>query len=281
MGDLAYRIRAMSRHELDVAVGWAMAEGWNPGRHDADVYFPVDPLGFLAGMLGDVQIATISAVRYGHGYGFIGFYIVAKERRGQGYGMLLWRAAMARLADVACIGLDGVLEEEASYRRSGYVTQYHNRRYGGRPPSGSVGATLDARDVPFRLIVELDRRLFPARRDGFLAQWIAAPGHHARAVMTDGRLKGFGVARPAVDGFKIAPLYADDRATAEQILSALSADVGAGPVFLDVPEVNEDAVRLAESLGWSAAFQTVRMYRGTAPDVDLPRLYGVTSFELG
>ena len=38
---------------------------------------------------------------------------------------------------------------------------------------------------------------------------------------------------------------------------------------------------LARSLGWSASFETARMYRGPAPLVDLARLYGVASFELG
>jgi len=277
-----YRIRAMSRGELEIAVHWAAAEGWNPGRGDAGIFFATDPLGFLTGVLDQAPIATISAVRYGIGFGFIGFYIVDKKWRGQGYGMLLWRAAMARLADVACIGLDGVLQEEASYRRSGFVTSHRNRRYGGRPPK-FVGAkhVVDARDVAFRLILDFDRRMFPAPRDGFLAQWIGAPGHRALAVAGATGLAGFGVARPSTDGFKIGPLYATDRATAESLLRALCDGMGDGPAFLDVPEVNAEAVRLAESLGWTPAFETVRMYRGPAPAIDLERLYGVTTFELG
>lgn len=277
-----YRLRAMSRSEVDIAVRWAEAEGWNPGRVDADIFFATDPCGFLAGVLGPAPIATISAVNYGGTFGFIGFYIVDKRRRGQGYGMTLWRGAMARLGGVACVGLDGVLEEEASYRRSGFVTAYRNRRYGGAPPrAGAAQPTVDARAVPFRLIADLDRRMFPAPREGFLAQWITAPGHRARAVVTGEGLAGLGVARPCAQGFKIGPLYAADRGTAERLIVALCDGMGGGPVFLDVPEVNAAAVALAESFGWTAAFETVRMYRGAAPVLDLPRLYGVTTFELG
>jgi len=31
-----YLIRTMRRGELDIAVAWATAEGWNPGRHVTD-----------------------------------------------------------------------------------------------------------------------------------------------------------------------------------------------------------------------------------------------------
>lgn len=59
---------------------------------------------------------------------------------------------------------------------------------------------------------------------------------------------------------------------------------GLGPgtkVFLDVPEPNLAAVRLAKSLGLVPVLETARMYRGVPPPVDLARVFGVTSFELG
>ena len=272
----------MSGADLTLAIEWARAEGWNPGRRDADAFYPADPLGFLAGTLDGRMIASISAVRYGAEYGFIGFYIVAREWRGRGFGTRLWQAAMQRLENVACIGLDGVLKEEVSYRKSGFVTAYRNRRYGGRAPASTADAAVtDARTVPFADLAALDRALFPARRDAFLEPWIALDGHRALAMAVDGKLVGFGVARPCVQGFKIGPLYADARTTAERLLRALCAGMGEEPVFLDVPEVNRPAVAFAESLGWTVSFETVRMYRGSAPAVDLKRLYGVTTFELG
>ena len=41
----------MSRQELDLAVDWAAAEGWNPGLHDANCFYAIDPNGFLIGLL--------------------------------------------------------------------------------------------------------------------------------------------------------------------------------------------------------------------------------------
>ncbi|MFZ2854309.1 MAG: GNAT family N-acetyltransferase [Rhodocyclaceae bacterium] len=100
-------IRSMSSGEIELALDWAAAEGWNPGLFDAAPFHAADPGGFLIGYVGDEPVAVVSAVRYGAGFGFIGFYLVKPDRRGQGYGWAIWQAAMARLAGRS-IGLDGV-----------------------------------------------------------------------------------------------------------------------------------------------------------------------------
>lgn len=91
-----YEIRTAQRHELDFAITLATNEGWNPGLHDADCFYQTDPDGFLIGLLEDQPIACISAVSYGGTFGFIGFYIVKPEYRGQRYGIQIWDAAMKR-----------------------------------------------------------------------------------------------------------------------------------------------------------------------------------------
>ena len=68
-------IRPMIRPEIDLAVDWAAAEGWNPGLADAACFRAQDPTGFLVGRIGDEAVAVISAVKYGASFGFIGFYI--------------------------------------------------------------------------------------------------------------------------------------------------------------------------------------------------------------
>ncbi|MEQ8175876.1 MAG: hypothetical protein ABRQ26_12490 [Syntrophomonadaceae bacterium] len=34
-----YVIRSMNRSDLDIAVDWAAAEGWNPGLNDAECFY--------------------------------------------------------------------------------------------------------------------------------------------------------------------------------------------------------------------------------------------------
>jgi hypothetical protein len=89
------------------------------------------------------------------------------------------------------------------------------------------------------------------------------------------------VIRPCRKGFKIGPLVADDRASAEIVFDALVAESGGGEVFLDVPEPNREAVALAQAKGLSPVFETARMYTGEVRPMRLDRVFGITTFELG
>jgi Acetyltransferase (GNAT) domain/Acetyltransferase (GNAT) family len=275
-----YQVRAMSRSELELAIGWARDEGWNPGLHDATPFHAADPEGFLVGVLDGRPISSISVVRYGATFGFLGFYIVIPEERGRGYGYGLWQAGLARLAG-RLVGLDGVPAQQDNYRRSGFQLAHRNVRYGGTAQGSRTAGLLDARTLPFEQLFAFDARLFPAPRAGFLAAWISLPESRALAAVDDGELRGFGVRRRCGIGHKIGPLYAASRATAERLFDGLCEDIAGEPVFLDVPEPNAEAVTLAEGRDLAPAFGTARMYTGPAPAIDLTQLYGVTTFELG
>lgn len=273
----------MTRPEVDLAVDWAAAEGWNPGQHDADAFYAADHGGFLVGLLDNQAVATISAVKYGASFGFIGFYIVQPAFRGQGLGLQLWQAGLSRLAG-RTIGLDGVLAQQANYRKSGFDLAYRNIRYQG---VGGAPAPADATVVPlssvaFVDIAAYDRPLFPDERQVFLRHWIEQAGAVALGLVQHGQLLGYGVLRPCRSGFKIGPLLADTPALAERLWLALTARTPAGAaVFLDTPAANPAAVELAQRHGMQLVFETARMYRGPAPTLPIDRVFGVTSFELG
>ncbi|MFB9269056.1 GNAT family N-acetyltransferase [Bradyrhizobium erythrophlei] len=276
------RIRHMQPSEIALAVDWAAAEGWNPGLSDAACFAAEDPEGFFIGELDGRPAAVISCINYGARFAFLGFYIVRADLRGRGHGLRIWNAAIAH-ADPRVIGLDGVVAQQANYAKSGFRLAYANVRYGGSVtgPIAPTANVIALGDVSTAILEADDATVFPAPRPAFLRAWINAPGHIGRALMRDGRLAGWGVIRPCRSGRKIGPLIADDRASAEIVLSALLADAGGGEIFLDVPAVNRDAVALAQDLKLSPVFETARMYTGAIPQLALQRIFGVTTFELG
>jgi GNAT superfamily N-acetyltransferase len=274
----------MRREDLPFALDWAAAEGWNPGLSDAACFLAADPDGFLLAEVAGEPVGCVSAVRYGDGFGFLGFYIVRPGHRGRGHGLALWRAAMARLQP-GTVGLDGVVAQQANYQRSGFALLHRNIRYGAaRPLPPAVQGAPDIRpaaDLPFAAIAAFDRRFFPASRDGFLQAWLTAPGHVARVATGPAGIEGLGVLRPCRAGSKIGPLFAWDGATARAIFAALLRAAPPGQVFLDLPEPNADAVAMAVAAGMAPAFETARMYAGAAPALPIEGIYGITSFELG
>jgi GNAT superfamily N-acetyltransferase len=279
----SYSIQPMSREALDVAIAWAAAEGWNPGLQDGDCFYATDPTGFWMGVLGDEMIASISAVKYGDSFGFVGFYIVKPGYRGQGYGIQLWNAVMSTLKG-RNIGLDGVLEQQKNYQKSGFQLAYRNIRYEGiiRHEPFDDASIAPLLNVPFQSIASYDRQFFPCDRSQFLRSWIHQSGSTALGILHNNELAGYGVLRPCQVGYKIGPLFADSPHMAETLLLSLQSEAKVGePIYLDVPEVNPAAVALAEKYKMNKVFETARMYTQSCPDLAYDRLFGVTTFELG
>ncbi|MCX5495255.1 GNAT family N-acetyltransferase [Kaistia dalseonensis] len=278
-----FSIRTMTPADLDRAISWAGMEGWNPGLGDAGPFLAADPGGFLMGYLDDEPITAISVVRYGDRFGFLGFYICRPAWRGKGYGWQTWQAGMDHLG-TRTVGLDGVVDQQENYRRSGFAFAYRNVRFGGH-------VTVERPDDPRLVTIEpalteriqaYDAAFFPAARRAFLDLWLApSGGRRGLALVADGTIRGYGVIRPAVDGFKIGPLFAETEQDADLLFRALAAEACGAALVIDPPEPNEGALRLVERYGLTPSFETARMYRGVAPSLPIERIFGVTSFELG
>ncbi len=273
-------IRTMTREDVDFAIKLAADEGWNPGLSDAGCFHVADRHGFSISEQNGKPVATISAVRYSDDFGFVGLYIVTPEARHKGYGWQIWRHAMRHLGGCN-VGLDAVTEQEATYKKAGFSTYYRSARYqsvgGGDMPDGVVSLST----VPFDRVLAYDALCFPASRSEFMHAWLHAPSVHSYGVMEDDEFKGFGVIRPCGMGYKIGPLFADDEAVADTLFRALCASVDDQPVFLDVIEPNKAAQALPKRYGMEEVFVTVRMYTKGEPAIDLGKIFGVTSFELG
>ena len=277
----------MNLADLELAVEWAAREGWNPGLNDAPIFYQTDPEGFFVGRHDGQAVATISAVRYGNTFGFIGFYIVAPEFRDHGYGGHLILHARKHLEGCRSVGLDGVEAQQANYARHGAHYAHDNIRFEGHGPGEIISLPTGLEistlaDIPFERVLEYDRHHFPADRSGFLRAWIHQPEALALGILQSGKITGFGVRRPCRQGYKIAPLFADDPESASILFSALRRGIGPEePFYLDAPQSNSHAMTLTKELGMTPVFHTARMYLGETPELPIQGIYGITSFELG
>ena len=280
-------IDKMTPADLELAVEWAASEGWNPGLHDAPIFYQTDAEGFFVGKLEGKPVAAISAVRYGDAFGFIGFYIVAAEYRDHGYGGHLIQHAAQHLAGCRSIGLDGVETQQANYARHGASYAHDNIRFEGNGPGEMIALPSGSEirplaDIPFETVLDYDRRHFPADRSDFLKSWIYQPEALALGILRSGKLSGLGVRRRCRSGYKIAPLFADDPESASLLLSSLRKGMESEvPFYLDAPQSNSHAMTLTEELGMTPVFHTARMYLGQSPELPIQQIYGITSFELG
>jgi ribosomal protein S18 acetylase RimI-like enzyme len=273
-------VRNTTAADIDLAIEWAASEGWNPGLHDAACFRHADPGGFFVGELNGEVVASLSAIAYDSHFGFIGLYIVKPAFRGQGLGLRIWQHGIDYLGR-RNIGLDGVIAQQSNYRKSGFQLAYRNIRFEGIVQGATHAGIVNAAELPFGSVLAYDRRCFPAARDAFLSAWLGQPDCVALAALRDERIAGYGVLRRCRAGGKIGPLFADSEPIANELLDALATYLAGEVIVLDVPEPNDAAIRLAERRGMKSAFETARMYTQAPPTLELERVFGVTTFELG
>lgn len=267
-------IRRLDLELIDTLIDWAANEGWNPGLDDASAFHVADPNGFLGAFHDGRMAAGISAVAYDDQFGFIGLYICHPDFRGQGLGRAVWDAGMAYLG-ARTIGLDGVPQQQENYRRMGFVPHYETIRMSGTLDLAPAKSCQVAPLSTALTVGDFDRTCFPADRPAFLNAWIAPP-RAAFLAMRDDEVAGYMVVRRCRMGHKIGPLSAKDIKTAIDLLGAIQ-----GQVQIDVPTYQTALLAELEGRGFSAQFETARMYRGTPRPISRDRIFAVTSLELG
>lgn len=281
---MSLTIRTLGRDEIRICLDFAAAEGWNPGLYDATPFYAADNDGFFAAELDGETIGCISAVRY-ENFGFIGLFIVREDQRRHGYGAALWDYAMHHLHGLP-VGLDAVLAQEARYEKLGLQRSFLSVRYrcDVREPRDRVASkvALERVRVLDDDVVRYDLACFGVARADFLQAWVAQPdviALSARSLET-GELLGYGVGRECREGSKIGPLFAS-RIDIATLLFDTIAQRARPPWFLTIPEPHLTALGLADERGMTREFQCARMWRGTPPPIDLSKIYGITSWELG
>lgn len=276
-----YIIRQMTKSDLDLAISWAAKEGWNPGLHDRDPFYNTDPHGFFMGFLNDKPISCISAVSYGKLFGFIGFYIVHTDHRKKGYGIKIWNKAINYMKNKN-IGLDGVVAQQENYKKSGFRLAHRNIRYQGVGKKYEISNSIVKINlISFTDLIKYDTQFFPVPRPKFLKSWINEKESLTLGFLKNDQLLGYGMIRKCVTGYKIGPLFADNKLIGEELFKVLNNFAVGSSIFLDVPEVNKEAVGLAKKYKMIQMFETARMYTKKAPAIDIKKIFGVTTFEVG
>ncbi|MFJ9870583.1 GNAT family N-acetyltransferase [Streptomyces sp. NPDC101165] len=264
-----------------VISGWAAAEGWNPGLSDGPAFFAQDPDGFFLGRIDGEPVSAISVVNYGSDYAFLGCYLVRPDLRGHGHGLTTWKTALAHAGN-RTVGLDGVVAQQDNYRQSGFELAYRTIRFAGTAPQSRLPEGVrPAGPADLPAVTAYDSACSPADRPRFLPEWLTGPGHRAFVRHDGDRLSGYGVIRPGRDSLRIGPLFADTADGARALFAALTTEAAGHEVAIDVPEPNTAGVALAEEAGFSASFETARMYTGPVREHARERIFGVATLELG
>lgn len=271
---------------LKTLMSWAEDEGWNPGPKDAEVFFATDPDGFYGYYHDGELIAGGSIASYNGRFGFMGLFIVKPEYRSAGIGRQLWHqrrdTLLSRLNDGASIGMDGVLAMQPFYRQGGFEIAFRDERY------VKTGTTFDVHknispitETDLDTVLAYDTDCFGFPRPKFMHPWLFLRGNKTFKYTEDNIIKGFAVVRKLISGYKIGPLFADNATIAEELYKACLNAVQGEQLYIDIPVCNEAAVEMVSEYEAEYVFECARMYYGAPPTIDMNKVFGITSFELG
>ncbi|WP_083615873.1 GNAT family N-acetyltransferase [Pantoea sp. 1.19] len=279
---MSCQITVASQDDWREVEAMARSERWNLGQGDSQRFQQTDSEGFFVHRCNDRVVASVSVANLADDYAHLGHYIVHPAFRGRGWGLKLWSHAIDH-AGARCIGLDGMPEQEKNYARWGFKTHYHTWRLCGKafasPHSPQIAPVAPSDDAA---VARLDAEKVGYRRSALLRDWFSGDGRLAFCVRIAGQVVGLVALRPADEGYRLGPLYADDPAMAEALFTAALNALPAGTaVTLDVPEQQTAFLQRLQQWGFTSLFHTCRMYRGTPP-VSAPQgICAIASLELG
>ena len=267
----------------DVAGGHALsrASGWNQRAEDWTLLLGSNPGRFVAAVEpGGRIVGTAGAACYGRDLAWVCMVLVDAGARGQGTGTRLMEEVLARLADVAVVGLDATPLGRPVYAKLGFAEVSTFVRMGtgwdGTRAEGDAARTVDGQDLD--AILDLDREVFGADRAHVL-RWASA--------QTGGRWAG--EARPAGYCFgrlgehsrHAGPIVANEVATGRALLTSALAGV-TGPVIVDASAEVPGWIPALEAMGFREQRPLYRMYRhGARPPGDPKRQLAIFGPEFG
>ncbi|MBK5273367.1 MAG: GNAT family N-acetyltransferase [Bacteroidia bacterium] len=271
---------------LKTLVKMAEDEGWNPGAYDADVFWATDPDGFYGYYYNGDLIAGGSIVSYDNLFGFMGFFIVKPDYRSHGIGRRLWYqrrdTLLSRLNKGASIGMDGVVAMQPFYKKGEFEIAFRDERHEKIGMSFNIDNNISAiTEQDIESILTYDKLCFGFPRPQFIKPWLKMPSVKTFKYIDKDKLKGFAIIRKAKKGYKVCPLFADNAAIADELYKACLNSAIGEPVYIDIPVINSAAMSFTKKYNTTYIFECARMYYGKAPDIEIDKVFGITTFELG
>jgi GNAT superfamily N-acetyltransferase len=269
--------------DMVLPVELASREQWNPGRDDGEFLFRADSKGFFAAVKGNQVLGTIASVKYENNTGFIGLHIVLPEHRNKGVGENLLKTAVDKSKDLD-IGINCKPDQIKYYERFGFKPAFKIYCYEGIA-DGNFRMSPEITSpftLPFDLLYDYCRNTFPYERKTFTSYWLNQPKSLLLCKYENEKIKGFGLFKPCINGYKLSPLISDDPGSAEEILTALQSHFPLGtPYYLYIPEPNIESNLLVEKFKMKKVSEIERMYLNNEHNILLNNVYSFFNLEVG
>ncbi|KAF9952766.1 hypothetical protein BGZ65_005076 [Modicella reniformis] len=243
----------------------------------------------------------------GRGYG-IATFRKAMEHIGLGRASIGLDGVMAQVENYKKSGFTEIAWQNE--RRNGPITELveqQERALAEGIAKNEIKGLVNLSDplVDLNQLSTIEQRFSGLKRPEFVKDWAKFHNHPekrrfgAAVLSTDGSkdeksgqpiVLGYACVRPAETSYRVGPLYAATPEAAKQLLVKLAYEVVHAEkqqsyniplkFDVDVPNSNQEAVKLFDGLGWKDTFPSQRMWKGVVPPHDVNGVFAITTLEV-
>ncbi|MGH9546368.1 MAG: GNAT family N-acetyltransferase [Terriglobales bacterium] len=267
-------LRRMNARDIPAAAQLSAQAGWNQTDEDWRLLIELAPEGCLAMELGGELAATTTLFCYGRQLAWVGMVLTKLPYRGRGLARRLLTEALA-LADrkgIETVKLDATDEGKPLYEKLGFRSEQGVERW-LRPGAtdGPASAAGAHRSEEWR---DSDSKIFGVDRSQLLEKLAFrnpsfSVGH------------SYLFTRPGRQAAYLGPCVCDSPGTARILIERVLQITASAGWYWDLLRKNENAVAIAQELGFTPNRRLLRMVRGKDLPAREEAVYAIAGFELG
>nr|KAG5692358.1 hypothetical protein BaRGS_033223 [Batillaria attramentaria] len=290
-----YEIRQMRRGDLDGLYALLAENKWNMERDYLECVFDTDPSGLLVVVTEDDHIIVTVSILFQDNNGILahgdhvassGMNIVKEQYRELGIGRELFKRVMGVMRE-RNVGGTSLSNRISFYAQFGWTIPSYTLHYNQGPVNPDFINTQPKVDglkiVPvteelFEDVLGYDSELHTVPRPKYLHNWVMFHKAKSFAALKNGKVCGYSVLRPSDVGFKMYPLFADDKNVAHALFCKMASFVPDGQdVIFTQPIENEEATKFVEANKFTNYLSMTRLYNKWNIDVDVKRVFSTSS----
>jgi GNAT superfamily N-acetyltransferase len=258
--------RTMRRDDIPAGLSLCRAAGWNQLARDWDLFLNVSPDDCRVAVDGSGKVVgTVTTVRYGDHFSWIGMVLVDPAIRRQGIGMKLLKESLQILKNEKTVKLDATPAGREVYLKLDFQDEYYLSRMhcpsvATIAPSGKQ-VRHSKQDDLFK-IFPYDHKVFGAKRDSVLG-WIWKGASELSFVYERaGEIAGYCFGRHGQNHTHIGPVVAREESIAQELVAAVLKECSGKSVIIDAPHHTRAWLTWLQHNGFFEQRPFMRMFIG-------------------
>jgi ribosomal protein S18 acetylase RimI-like enzyme len=280
-----FHVKPMTPKDFAFAIELTDTMNWNMTPEDFDFNMQLEPNGCFTLFDDQKRIGLATCINYGN-LAWFGNLVVKDSSRNRGAGTMLVNHAVSYLkkAGAQTVGLYANLNVIDFYEALDFKRDANFAFFTATPVSFAQSNHCNLKTIEkvetFE-IVDFDRRCFGGNREKLLEKLLQNETNLCYVSKEGDKIAGYVTAKVYGNLAEVGPLVClpEHQQTAQQLFSAVLSKLNGLDVYVSLPVVEKELLKLATQAGFREEFQVARMYLG--PIIPQHCIYVAESLERG